>query len=219
VLRAKLVLLAAEGQSNADIGERLGMSTKAVGRWRRRFHERRLEGLADQARSGRPRRFPAQQIAEVKAVACEPPSEGCPLSRRSTADVHRLVLQRGICDASQSTIVRWLREDAIRPWRYRSWIFPTDPDFAEKAGRILDLYQGRWEGKLLEPGDLIISADEKPSIHWPSANQPNSRSPPHDADRTYDRQHLGVETCIPALRVRWARLRRRGQRRPLVDPS
>ncbi len=108
--------------------------------------------------------FPPQQIAEVKAVACEPPSEGAPLSRRSTADVHRLVLERGICEASQSTIVRWLREDAIRPWQYRSWIFPTDPDFAEKAGRILDLYQGRWEGKLLEPGDCIISADEKPSI-------------------------------------------------------
>jgi hypothetical protein len=60
--------------------------------------------------------------------------------------------------------VRWLREDAIRPWQYRSWIFPTDPDFAEKAGRILDLYEGRWEGKLLHPGDCIISADEKPSI-------------------------------------------------------
>lgn len=57
VLRAKLVLLAAQGCSNAEIGERLGMSTKAVGRWRRRFAERRLEGLADQARSGRPRRF------------------------------------------------------------------------------------------------------------------------------------------------------------------
>ena len=108
--------------------------------------------------------FPPQQIAEVKAVACEPPSVGAPLSRRSTADVHRLVIERGICDASQSTIVRWLREDAIRPWQYRSWIFPTDPDFAQKAGRILDLYEGRWDGKLLHPGDCIISADEKPSI-------------------------------------------------------
>lgn len=108
--------------------------------------------------------FPPQQIAEVKAVACEPPSVGAPLSRRSTADIHRLVIKRGICDASQSTIVRWLREDAIRPWQYRSWIFPTDPDFAQKAGRILDLYEGRWDGKLLHPGDCIISADEKPSI-------------------------------------------------------
>ncbi len=60
--------------------------------------------------------------------------------------------------------MRWLREDAIRPWLYRSWIFPTDPDFAEKAGRILDLYAGRFEGKLLHPGDYVICADEKPSI-------------------------------------------------------
>jgi hypothetical protein len=108
--------------------------------------------------------FPPQQITEVKAVACEPPSAGAPLSRRSTADVHRLIIERGICEASHSTIVRWLREDAIRPWQYRSWIFPTDPDFAQKAGRILDLYEGRWDGKLLHPGDCIISADEKPSI-------------------------------------------------------
>jgi hypothetical protein len=109
--------------------------------------------------------FPPQQIAEVKAVACEPPaSQDAPCSRRSVADVHRLVLQRGIAGASLSTIVRWLAEDAIRPWQYRSWIFPTDPDFATKAGRILDLYAGRWDGKLLHPGDCVISADEKPSI-------------------------------------------------------
>src|SRR5436190_22409787 len=58
VLRAKLVLLAADGHSNAEIARRLGMSSKAVGRWRGRFHEQRLAGLEDQARSGRPRRFP-----------------------------------------------------------------------------------------------------------------------------------------------------------------
>jgi hypothetical protein len=108
--------------------------------------------------------FPPEQVAEVKAVACEPPARGAPLSRCSTADVHRLVVERGICDASQATILRWLRQDAIRPWQYRSWIFPTDPDFAQKAGRILDLYEGRWEGRLLHPGDCVISADEKPSI-------------------------------------------------------
>jgi len=108
--------------------------------------------------------FPPEQVAEVKAVACEPPSQDAPLSRRSGADVHRLVIERGICDASQATILRWLAADAIRPWQFRSWIFPTDPDFAVKAGRILDLYTGRWEGELLHPGDMVISADEKPSI-------------------------------------------------------
>jgi hypothetical protein len=55
-------------------------------------------------------------------------------------------------------------EDAIKPWQHRSWIFPRDPRFAEKAGPILDLYQGRCEGELLHPGDYVICADEKPSI-------------------------------------------------------
>jgi hypothetical protein len=100
----------------------------------------------------------------VKAVACEPASQGAPLSRRSCADIHRLVVERGICQVSAPTIARWLREDAIKPWRHRSWIFPTDPDFLTKATPVLDLYQGRFEGRLLHPGDLVISADEKPSI-------------------------------------------------------
>ena len=58
VQRAKLVLLATEGRTNVEIGERLAMSREAVGRWRRRFCERRLAGLEDLERPGRPRRFP-----------------------------------------------------------------------------------------------------------------------------------------------------------------
>ena len=53
---------------------------------------------------------------------------------------------------------------AIKPWQYRSWIFARDPNFTAKAGRILDLYAGRWEGELLHPGDYVVCADEKPSI-------------------------------------------------------
>ncbi len=58
VQRAKLVLYAAEGDSNVEIAARLDMSPKNVGRWRRRFTERRIEGLRDSERAGRPRRFP-----------------------------------------------------------------------------------------------------------------------------------------------------------------
>lgn len=47
---------------------------------------------------------------------------------------------------------RWLSEDAIRPWSWRSWVFPRDPAFAEKAGRVLDLYERRWQGRRLRPG-------------------------------------------------------------------
>jgi DDE superfamily endonuclease len=101
----------------------------------------------------------------VKAIACElPEDQGVPLSRFSRSELHSFVIERGVSEASASTIGRWLAEDAIKPWQQRSWIFPRDPDFLEKAGRVLDLYQGRWEGKLLEPGDFVICADAKPSI-------------------------------------------------------
>jgi hypothetical protein len=60
--------------------------------------------------------------------------------------------------------VRWLSQDALRPWRHRSWIFPRDPAFAVKAGRILDLYERRWNGAPLGPRDYVLCADEKTSI-------------------------------------------------------
>lgn len=65
---------------------------------------------------------------------------------------------------SRSTIWRILDRDALKPWRFRSWLFPRDPDFAAKAGRVLDLYAGLWEGVPLSPDDCVCSADAKTSI-------------------------------------------------------
>lgn len=74
-------------------------------------------------------------------------------------------ISRGIvAQISGSTIWRWLHEDAIKPWHFRSWIFPRDPQFEQKAGRVLDLYQGVWQGIPLNPGEFVLSADEKTSI-------------------------------------------------------
>jgi hypothetical protein len=83
-----------------------------------------------------------------------------------------------------------LSEDAIKPWRYRSWIFPRDHDFETKAGRVLDLYQGRFEGKLLHPGDFVICADEKPSIQAHSRihqTLPAGPGVPQRVEHTYKR--------------------------------
>ena len=62
------------------------------------------------------------------------------------------------------TIWRWLNEDAIRPWYHRCWIFPRDPQFGERAGRILDLYERIWDQQPLKDDDFVLSADEKTSI-------------------------------------------------------
>lgn len=110
--------------------------------------------------------FPPQVVVEVKALACELPyHHGIPLSRFSIEEIRREVITRGIAaQISGSTLWRWLNEDAIRPWLYRSWIFPRDPAFEEKATRILDLYEGFWNGLPLGQKDYVLSADEKTSI-------------------------------------------------------
>ena len=158
--------------------------------------------------------FPPEEVAQVKAIACGLPREqGLPLSRLSRAELHRLVIERGVSGASASTIARWLAEDALKPWQHRSWIFPTDPAFLEKAGPVLDLYQGRWQGKLLHPGEFVICADEKPSIqarariHSPL--RPSSCSRGQRVEHTYKRN--GALTYLAALDIG-----RRGGRRPRV---
>ena len=105
---------------------------------------------------GVPGRFPPAEIAEVKALACELPAEsGRALSRWSAAELAREAVARGIvCEVSGTTVWRWLSEDAIRPWAWRSWVFPRDPDFREKAGRVLDLYERRWRGPAAAPRRL-----------------------------------------------------------------
>jgi DDE superfamily endonuclease len=101
----------------------------------------------------------------VQAVACEAVYRNqLPLSRLSLADLTiqaRLALGKAI---SRNTVRRILDTSAIKPWRYQYWIFPRDPQFAEKAGVIVDLYAGLWQGQPLSPRDCLISADEKTSI-------------------------------------------------------
>lgn len=105
-------------------------------------------------------------LAEVKAIACElPATRGVPLSRFSIAEIVKEVIDAGVVDdISRSTVARWLISDALRPWRHRSWIFPRDPHFADKASVVLDLYQRRFEGRRLHSDEFVLSADEKTSI-------------------------------------------------------
>jgi len=111
------------------------------------------------------RAFPPLDQALVKSIACEVVAQTQkPLSRQSLADLTtraRAALGKPI---SRSTVWRILHTDALKPWQYEYWIFPRDPQFAEKAGPILDLYAGWWAGQPLGPKDHIVSADEKTSI-------------------------------------------------------
>src|SRR5215216_2456790 len=109
--------------------------------------------------------FPPEQVAEVIAVACELPARHeRPLGRFSRAELHRLVIEQGVTEASATTIWRWLHDRSLKPWQQRSWIFPRDPEFQPKAGRVLDLYARRFEGRGLHPGEYVICADEKSQL-------------------------------------------------------
>ncbi len=167
VMRAKIVLAAAAGESNAQIARWLRICEDSVRKWRRRWCAAPgVASLGDAKRSGRRPTFTAVQVAQVKAMACTPPKDkGLPLSRWSCPELAEQAIAHGICGSiSPATIRRWLSEDALKPWQYQSWIFITDPDFAVKAQRVLDLYARRWDGKPLGAGDYVISADEKTSI-------------------------------------------------------
>jgi hypothetical protein len=87
--------------------------------------------------------------------------------------LRRHVLAAGlVAEISGVTIWRWLRQDAIRPWTFRSWVFPRDPAFAKKAGPVLDLYHRRWRGKPLGPRDFVLCADEKTQIQLTEPRAP-----------------------------------------------
>ncbi|MEV0113765.1 IS630 family transposase [Streptomyces sp. NPDC050844] len=126
----------------------------------------RLPALADRKRSGRPPTFTALQIAEVKALACQLPTEsGTPLSRWSCPELAREAVTRAITETiSASTVRRWLKDDALKPWQHRSWIFIRDPNFRTTAQRVLDLYARILDGVPLGEDKYVISADEKTSI-------------------------------------------------------
>jgi transposase len=147
-MRAQIVLHAARGHSNARITRQTGLHLDTVRKWRSRFAENGIPGLADRRRPGRPPSFTALQAAQVKALACQLPAEtGTPLSRWSCPELAREAMARGIAlFVSASTVRRWLKDDALKPWQHRSWIFPTDPAFRHKAERVLDLYARTFDG-------------------------------------------------------------------------
>lgn len=165
--------------------------------------------------------FPPNVVVEVKRIACERPMDaGVPVARWSLPDLRREVLARGVvATVSGTTLWRWLDADAIRPWRHRSWLFPRDPRFAERAGPILDLYHRRWEGRPLGSHDYVISADEKTSIQARErrhASAPVAPGQPLRVEHEY-RRH-GAWVYLAALDVHRARLFGRCQPRSGIVP-
>jgi putative transposase len=158
VARAKLVLWAAQGESNFAIAQRLGWSMPTVGKWRRRFVEHRVAGLHDELRPGRPRTYGDEQVAGlINRVLRSKPKNATHWSVRSVAE------QTAI---SKSTVARYFTLFGLQPHRSKSFKLSTDPFFVEKVRDVVGLY--------LNPPDqaLVLCVDEKSQVQALERTQP-----------------------------------------------
>ncbi len=156
----------------------------------------------------------------MKALACElPATHGLPLGRFSRTELHRLVVERGLSEASASTIWRWLHDDALKPWQQRSWIFVRDPQFREKAGRMIDLYQRRFEGRRLRPDEYVICADEKSQLQALGRRHATLPPGPGRAARfEFDYRRNGTLAYLAAWDVHHANLFDRVEEKTGIEP-
>lgn len=160
-------------------------------------------------------------MVAIKALACELPCvHGLPLSRLSISEIGREAVRRGlVASIGETTIWRWLSQDAIRPWTHRSWIFPRDPLFRDKAVRILDLYEGVWEGETLTPLDCVVSTDEKTSIQARRRIHPTLPAVPGRAMRVeHEYERCGAWAYLAAWDVRRAKVFGRCERHSGIAP-
>ena len=120
---------------------------------------------------------------------------------------------------SDSTVWRWLSEDAIKPWQHRCWIFPRDPDFTAKASRILDLYERVFEGKPLKDDEFVLSTDEKTSIQARARRHSSLPPAPGQAMRVeHEYRRRGAWAYFAALDVFRAKLFGRCERKTGIVP-
>ena len=160
-------------------------------------------------------------MIQVKALACELPStRQLPLSRLSVAEIAREAISQGIvAQISGATVWRWLAADAIRPWHHRSWLFPRDPDFAQKAGVVLDLYHRLWQGKRLKDEEYVLSADEKTSIQARARIYPTTPPRPGRTMRVeHEYKRGGALAYLAAWDVGRARLMGRCEPSTGIEP-
>ncbi len=160
-------------------------------------------------------------MVAVKALACELPHVyKVPLSRWSIPEIKQEVIKRGIvASIGDTTLWRWLSEDAIRPWAHRSWIFPRHPSFKEKGDRVLELYEGSWGGKPLTDADCVLSTDEKTSIQARQRIHPTLPPAPGRSMRVeHEYKRKGAWAYFAAWDVRRAKVHGRCERKTGIVP-
>lgn len=188
VLRAQIILLAAEGLRNDKIMEKLDVSKPVVVKWRSRFAQDRLEGLKDAPRPGKPRVYGPEVRIKVAAEACKPPKGQTHWSTRELA--------KHIGGINYTTVHRILKAEKIKPHLYKMWKNSSDPDFEIKMMEIVGLY--------LDPPEnaIVLSVDEKTAIQALGRPQPNKPVKPNHVEKiNHEYIRHGTQSLIAALAV------------------
>jgi transposase len=192
-LRARIVLLCAQGKLNTEVADELGVTHQTVGRWRRRFVARRVDGLLDEPRPGAPRRVSDAQIEALIVKTLETqPRDATHWSTRSMAKALGL---------SQSTVSRVWRAFALQPHRSETFKLSKDPLFIEKVRDIVGLY--------LDPPDkaLVLCVDEKSQIQALDRTAPLLPMRPGQVERhTHDYVRHGTTSLFAALDIKSGRV-------------
>jgi transposase len=188
-LRARIVLLCAQGLTNAAVAEHLHVSAQTVCKWRRRFVERRVDGLLDEPRPGAPRRVGDEQVERVIVRTLEStPADATHWSVRSMAKATGM---------APTTIHRIWRAFALQPHRSETFKLSRDPLFIEKVRDIVGLY--------LNPPEhaVVLCADEKSQIQALDRTQPLLPMRPGQPERrTHDYRRHGTTSLFAALELK-----------------
>jgi transposase len=186
--RCKIVLGCAEGMSNQQVAAELGIWPQTVGKWRRRFVERRLEGLVDEPRPGAPRKITDEQVEQVVVATLErTPADATHWSRTSMA------AESGL---SRSTVGRIWRAFGLKPHQVDTFKLSNDPQFIDKVRDVVGLY--------LDPPEkaLVLAVDEKSQIQALDRSAPVLPMMPGMPERrTHDYVRNGITTLFAALDV------------------
>jgi hypothetical protein len=213
VIRVLIILLADAGKTIVQTAQILGCCEQTVLNQRKRFLQRRSVGpvtaLLDLPRSGRPVTYGAKERAQVVAIVCETlEAHQLPLSRFSLTDLQRIVVKEaGLAQLSHASLGRILKQNVLKPWQYRYWLFPRDPDFVTKACVVLDLYAGFWQGQRLGLDEYVLSADEKTVQILARCHPSLLASPGHHHQRVeFEYERLGTVAYHAAWDVFRARI-------------
>jgi transposase len=187
-LRCRIVLAAAAGETNTAIAARLGCNPATVGKWRTRFAARRLDGLHDEPRPGKPRTISDQDVERVIAATLEEtPVDATHWSTRSLAQATGM---------SQSAVSRIWRAFGLKPHLTESFKLSPDPLFIDKVRDIVGLY--------LNPPEAaaVLCVDEKAQIQALDRTAPVLPLLPGTPERrTHDYRRYGTTNLYAALDV------------------